>query len=50
MLLEIGNNIVDADLSNYLKNSDPNYVPECIRVICHEVEAFEEGAFDDGEG
>ena len=49
VLFEVGNDVVDADLADHLKNSDSYYVPECIGVVCHEVEAFEERAVDDGE-
>ena len=49
VLLEIGNDVVYTDLANHLKNSDSYYVPECIGVVCHKVEAFEEGPVDYGE-
>ena len=50
VLLEVGNDVIDADLADHLKDSDPYDVPEGTGVVDHEVEAFEEGAFNYREG
>ena len=50
VLLEVGNDVIDADLADHLKDSDSYDVPEGTGVVYHEMEAFEEGALNDGEG
>jgi len=50
VLLEVGNDVVYADLPNYLKHTYPYNVPEGIWVVDHEFDTVYEGTFKDREG